>query len=444
MKSVRSTVLALVLGISDASAQNPIGGEFQITDDQVLFRAGGLSSDASGGFVVVWSRRSNLAGDHHVYGRRFDSSGAARGDRFQVNSPTSFAAWLPTVSMDSQGGFVVVWPRRDSVSNLAKAIQARRYDSAGSPTGPEFEVYDGPFQDTHPVVSVQPDGHFVVVWVSGGAVHGRRFDVAEMAEGPAFPVSDSTSLVSHYPFVSTDAKGDFTVTWQSYSPGGNMDADAKVFGRRFASDGTARGTEFTLRSMTTARQVHARVGTDPDGGFLVAWADGEPVDHGYGLGFQNDVRARLYDSTGEAQATSFLVDAETAGEQYRPAVSPVFGGSFIVVWENTPADYSYKAVRGRLFNGAATPVASGVLTLKEHNDTIPFDPAVARQADVGFVVVWNGSDPYGKRRGLFGARFDLTPQPGPLKSTSTTTRATLLLWMMLAALLALHRARKKN
>ncbi|MGB5575677.1 MAG: hypothetical protein WBO69_20085 [Thermoanaerobaculia bacterium] len=94
------------------------------------------------------------------------------GEEFQVNSYTTSWQVYPAVAVEPQGDFVVVWMSDGSygTDTSGYSIQAQRYGANGAPVGGEFQVnaYTTNFQGT-PAVAVEPQGDFVVVWESDGS-----------------------------------------------------------------------------------------------------------------------------------------------------------------------------------------------------------------------------------------------------------------------------------
>ena len=110
----------------------------------------------------------------NVYGQRFDKSASKVGSRFQVNTYTSASnVGLPAIAADRGGNFVVVWKTyfQDGSSD---GVFGQRFDSSAAKVGPEFPVntYTSGNQ-TEPSVAVDRDGNFLVVWASDAA--GRVF-----------------------------------------------------------------------------------------------------------------------------------------------------------------------------------------------------------------------------------------------------------------------------
>jgi hypothetical protein len=81
-------LLPITLGfvIIPAAAQTPLTSDIQVNgytqDDQTL---PSVASDAAGNVVIVWQSWGQDGDGWGVFANRYDSTGAALGDEFQVN-----------------------------------------------------------------------------------------------------------------------------------------------------------------------------------------------------------------------------------------------------------------------------------------------------------------------------------------------------------------------
>src|SRR5262245_2492026 len=160
-----STAAAMLLlwGPSNVSAQSvPAGPEFQVDTYQGVGLFPRVASDASGNFLVVWMNPAVPSSVRGIKGRRFDNSGAPLGQEFQINAYVGSLAALPSVAMNDNGSFVVVWT---SYYGSGARILGRLFDSTGTPMTGDFVVAQDPrFRQTYPDVSMDTAGRFVVVW----------------------------------------------------------------------------------------------------------------------------------------------------------------------------------------------------------------------------------------------------------------------------------------
>ncbi|MGH7898184.1 MAG: hypothetical protein ACREQQ_09535 [Candidatus Binatia bacterium] len=272
-----------VFGRRFSSTGGALGSEFRVNSYTTGSQARpSVAGDGVGNFVVVWHSLQDGYG-FGIFGQRFASAGAAVGTEFRVNAYTTSSQTRPSIAANPAGSFVVAWRSRD-VDGDDYGIVGRRFSNAGVPVGTEFLVnsYTTNAQET-PSVSMATAGDFVVVWRSyeqeaPGNYHGifgQRFASTGEEIGTEFQVNTYTSYDQDEPSVSAEPGGDFVVVWHSLSQQESLSQDgsgAGVFGQRFASDGTALGSEFQINTYTTANQGLAAVVARAAEDFVVVWA----------------------------------------------------------------------------------------------------------------------------------------------------------------------------
>ena len=368
-----------------------------------------VAVDATGGFVVVWESESEDYGGYYgVFGRRYDSSGAAQGDEFHVNTFTKSRQGAPAVAADGAGNFVVVWSSEEQDGD-SYGIFGQRYDSAGNPQGGEFKVniYTTRSQGD-PSVAADEAGNFVVAWTGYGeddysGVFGQRFDSSGSAQGPEFIVNTYTTGRQDAPAVAADEAGNFVVVWSSYGQTGEYYFG--VFGQRYDSAGNAQGGEFQVNQSTVYYAGEfapsPAVAKDAAGNFVVVW---NSYDYDY-----FDVLGRRYDSAGTPQgAGEFRVNTKAIGDLYpgKPSVAADASGVFVVVWENYVENSGYYGVFGQRYDnkGAAQGDEFQVneTNVVLENTKYFCGPAIAAGSTGRFVVVWDSYGQDGSGYGVLG------------------------------------------
>ncbi len=275
-----------VQGQRYASDGSRVGGQFQVntytTDSQSGAR---VAAGAGGDFVVVWRSDGSFGTDtwgESVQGQRFASDGSPLGGEFQVNTYTRSLQGLPVAAMDAGGDFVVAWWAVSSgIPDNDFSIQAQLFAADGSPVGGEFQVnsYTTGGQQ-RPSVAMDGDGDFVVVWDSSdGDGSDLSFEVIEAQRyasdgsplGDQFQVNTYTTSRQYFADVSLAAGGDFVVVWRSYGSPGNDNLGRSVQGQRYAADGSEVGEQFQVNTYTPDNQRDPSVAMDADGDFVVVW-----------------------------------------------------------------------------------------------------------------------------------------------------------------------------
>jgi hypothetical protein len=137
----------------------------------------------------------------------------------------------------------------------------------------------------------------------------------------------------------------------------------------------------------------------PDGSFVVVWYSHEVPGH-------LTVWARLFDADSSPIGEEFQVSQSTTGDQYQPAVARDADGSFIVVWQSTFQDGSQLGIYGRRYvSGLPTSDEFQVNTETTGDQKLP---AVAAALDGRFVVVWETDRPDLPGADIVGQRFDVS------------------------------------
>ncbi len=128
-----------------------------------------------GDFVVVWTSAGSGGTDSSgfsIQGQRYASDGSTTGGELQINTYTTSNQYLGWVALDADGDFVVVWQSEGSggTDSSDDSIQGQRYASSGATAGGQFQVntYTTSTQ-RGPTVGLDADGDFVVVWQSDGS-----------------------------------------------------------------------------------------------------------------------------------------------------------------------------------------------------------------------------------------------------------------------------------
>jgi len=142
----------------------PVGANFRIDNDTGggWLQYGSVAMSRQGRFIAVWMDERNGGS---TYGRLYDSAGAPVDTNFRCNDNEDPAYMgYPVVAMDPQGDFVVAW--EDNRNRTHTDIYAQRYDANGNKIGINFRPNDDPTNNDQysPSVTMDPQGRFVVLW----------------------------------------------------------------------------------------------------------------------------------------------------------------------------------------------------------------------------------------------------------------------------------------
>ena len=256
-----------------------------------------LAVAPGGEFLVAWDSVETSHADHRsgVVARRFAVDATPLGDEFQVNSYTPEKQRFPAVAVDADGDFVVVWESDGSYgtdsnpSNPSKSVQGQRFSAAGALLGGEFQVNTYTTNDQYgPSVAMDSNGDFQVVWTSYGSygtdtnssIQVQRYAADGTPLGGEFQVNSYVFGGQKYPQVTMASGGAFVVTWAS-TGGSGTDVNWSVQMRRLSADGMVLGQDFQVNSWTTGYQQHPAVSTTPSKEIAVVWQGGydDPVKY---------------------------------------------------------------------------------------------------------------------------------------------------------------------
>ena len=381
-----------------------VGTEFQVNSYTTGFQSrAALASETNGDFVVVWDSEQQDGSGKGVVGRRFTSAGAALGAEFLINLHVSGEQWAPSVAMDGDGDFVVVWHDGSHQDGSAYGIFARRYASSGAAIGGEFRVnsYTFGFQ-SYPSVAMNSSGGFVVVWQSyyvdgsGFSIQTRRFDSSGAPQGTEVQANFTQLGNQILPAAAMNDAGAFVVAWESYGQDG--DAYGIFALESLPGDITPTG-ELMVNAFTDNDQRSASVGMTDNGGFVVVWSSGGGAD-----GAEDGVFARRFSSTGLTYGAG-QVNQYTAMEQSEPAVAVSADGSYVVAWTDESLDGDSPGIFARRVtaNGATFGPDLQINTFTAFGQ---MRPAVAR-AGGRPVVAWDNRTVRPPDRDLRPASGDL-------------------------------------
>lgn len=133
--------------------------------DQTDVSTAGLDN---GGFVAVWSSFGQDDAGYGIYGQLFDANGAKVGNEFGLSQGTGTNQGFPSVTVLSDGSFIVTW-HTSYQNSSSDDIIARKFNEDGTPDGNEFLLVDPVHSNDKqfvPVIEARDDGGYVVVWTA--------------------------------------------------------------------------------------------------------------------------------------------------------------------------------------------------------------------------------------------------------------------------------------
>jgi hypothetical protein len=272
------------------NAGNPLGGQFHVNTYTTNWQSHpSIAMSPSGKFIVAWESVGQDGDGPGVFAQRFDAAGAPEGNEFQVNTTTIGVQHDPAVAMTDLGSFVVVWSSGE-FGTANYDVFGQRFNATGAAIGEEFQVDTRTGQKARqPAVAMDNDGDFAVAWTQydtidgdGDAVFARRFGESGDPEGA--PVRANASNLSPFnPSVAFDATHEFIVCWNDAGDNPAQPGGLGIFAQRFGDPSVPVGSNFQVNVFSTGNQLFPSVAMNGNGNFVVAWQSQYLDGSNYGL-----------------------------------------------------------------------------------------------------------------------------------------------------------------
>jgi hypothetical protein len=149
-------------------------------------------------------------------------------------------------------------------------------------------------------------------------------------------------------------------------------------------------SEIPVNTATAGNQDDPQIAALKDGGYVVTWQDGDPLNGfdptgSLGVGGATGdssgsaVKAQVFDAGGVPEGGEILVNTTTAGNQFAPAITTLDDGDFVITW------VSAGNVDGQLFSAAGAKEGAEFQVNTSGSGGLP---SIAALAGGGFAVVW--------------------------------------------------------
>ncbi|NWF88172.1 MAG: hypothetical protein HXY50_01785, partial [Ignavibacteriaceae bacterium] len=174
-------------------------------------------------------------------------------NEFQVNTYSDSTQRWPSISIDGNGNYYVVWQSllRDSL-NTNSNIYLQQFNSNDEKIGSEVLVNGYEWdQQEKPVIATNSSGTSIIAWsildpFTAYNIHARIFN-QNTPVGNEINVNTYTEYSQTNPAVAIRDNGDFIVVWDSWFQDGS---DRGVFAQIFTADGGKLGMEFKVNNTT--------------------------------------------------------------------------------------------------------------------------------------------------------------------------------------------------
>lgn len=228
-----------------------------------------VAVDPMGNGIVVWRQQEspdNVATGARIWANRFDAS---KGWEIPTPIEGTFAmiykGGVADVAMDAQGNATATWQQDDFFT--PSRICSNRYEYGKGWGAGELTLSDNTLMNSNPVVSMDPSGNAIVVWVSlnnAGAPETLWANRYGIRSGWGSPQSIGGSGVMD-PQLGMDASGNGIVAWRQFEfPSETAKATRFV-------PGTGWGTPAKIDSADVFQMRWIRLAVGARGDALAVW-----------------------------------------------------------------------------------------------------------------------------------------------------------------------------
>jgi hypothetical protein len=187
----------------------------------------------SGEFIVTWATTIGWSPpDYDVFLRYFDSTGSPQTGDLQVNQYTTNFQLYQCAAMDSSGNVTVVWSS-DGQDGSGTGVYARRYNSSGTALGNEYQVnVTTTSAQSYPMIAMKDDGKHVITWTTAQSgtddIYMRVVDDTGTSTGE-LRVNSQLADTQEYSCVAMDDAGDFLIAWTTILCGSSQEIAAQRY-----------------------------------------------------------------------------------------------------------------------------------------------------------------------------------------------------------------------
>jgi len=284
----------------------------------------------------------------------------------------------------------------DSAVSIAQFSQTTLYpvDEHASLNAiiPDFQVNEneGGGPQSRPAVTTDANGNFVVTWLdrrngdnyrgTGIAdIYAQRYASDGTAIGSNFRVNDepgSAEAVSG-PAIASDSSGNFVITWED-------DRDFNdIYAQRYTSDGVALGSNFKVNdelgvTTFTGRHHWPDIAMDGSGNYVITWSDGRR--DGY------NIFAQRYSSDDIALGSNFKVSDAGDARQFHSAIAIDESGTFMITWHDERNDDT--DIYAQLYASDGSASGNNLLVSDDPDSADQGLPDISTDGNGNFVITW--------------------------------------------------------
>jgi hypothetical protein len=349
--------------------------------------------DLLGNFIVVWdSENPNSQSD--IFLQQFNSEYEKIGGEVQVNTITENEQERPSVAMNSNGDFVVVWASHSNDMNSVFDIKARIFKN-NVPAGDEFLVNTSmQFSQTKPQVAMNNSGEFVIVWESwtensDREIFMQRFDANGNKSGNEIRVNKTTAYSQARPDVAFLDNGNFVISWESWKQIATTSRGYDLFASIYDSNGNLLVEELQVNTYTNDYQWYSNIEPLENGQFIIAWCSWEQD------GYDGGIYLQKFDSFGNKIGDEKIVNSSLVNYQWLPKVHKLSNGNIAVVWSSWKQDGDREGVYCQILDNDLNKLSFETM-VNEYTSSYQWEPDFIVTDSDELFVVWSSWGQFGK------------------------------------------------
>lgn len=342
----------------------------------------------------------------------YDDTNTRFGD-MTVNEDKSGDQLTPSVAMDNDGNFVVVWFNEDT-----SQLKMGGFSKGGWRRFDDFLVEPSNITNVPPAIAMNAAGDFMIAWLGAdGSVWSEGFTKKTLS-------NDSKAWLpqqDNYPRRGSNDVWRMKSSIHNCTGEKNLDVaidkdrnsvtvyecivhgDEYIYATilRSNEDGTFDSRTYQISDAGDGHDSNPAVAMDEIGNFVVAWET------------NGSINAKVFDINGDMDSTKIQISTE--GDDSNPAVAMDEQGNFIVAWET--GGYIFAKILDIKDN-----MYPPSMQISDAGDGVDSNPVVAMDAEGNGVVVWQvASGEYIKAR-----RYDYQSKKWLLIGNAQGDTATII------------------
>lgn len=312
----------------------------------------------SGGFVVTYeSSKADTGGTSlGCLAQLYNISNNKVGNEILINTTTENNQMKCKVTETSNGNLLFIWVY--TVNNSSYDIYGKIYTPSMTVVKPEFKINENvsSLLSSHVEVSIDYGNIFVLMITKPlgcssckYGVYGKIISSVGLTIKSEFKISSNTLIDEISPWACY-YNSKILITWTLNNSTSGTGYD--IFGIFFDKDGNAlNSNEFIINKTTAGDQKDATCAALTNGNFVITYNSG---------GSDENIYAKIIDSSNTIIKDEFLVNTYTTNIQRYPKILRLVEGRFSIAWESYMQDGSGYGIFHQIFFANGDKVAGPI------------------------------------------------------------------------------------